>query len=400
MTDGFMTDIITVVRSAVKNENGVLSSDCDLKKISRILRGHNLAAIALEGALLCGADKKDEAILRLKKTACTYLIYHEYQLKAVKELTESFQDNKVDFMPLKGTVLKELYPHPEWRTMTDADILIRPSQYDKISEILTSMGYTPGEESDHEYNWYKGNFHLELHKFLIPSYNEDYFAYYGDGWSKAKKSEGSCYVMNKEDILIYMFTHFAKHYRDGGIGIKHLTDLYFLTRAEDIDKAYVENELEKLGLSEFYGNILKVISCWFEDGTFDEKSRFISERIICSGSFVSAEKNELSSALRDAQKSGSSKKAVTDKKIGLFFPSAEDMKNKYPVLRKLPFLLPLFWLYRIICALPEYKKHKTKITNVGKLNEADVERYEENLAYVGLSFSFDKTYSESKGAEK
>lgn len=104
--------------------------------------------------------------------------------------------------------------------------------------------------------------------------------------------------------------------------------------------------------------------------------------------------------MRDAKKSGNSKKAVADKKIGLFFPSAEDMKNKYPLLRKLPFLLPVFWLYRIVAALPEYKKHKTKITNVGKLNEADVERYEENLAYVGLSFSFDKTYSESKGAEK
>ena len=67
--------------------------------------------------------------------------------------------------------------------MVDADVLVKTEQYPKIKNIMSSLGYCETKESDHEYIWdKKGFFHLELHKRLIPSNNEDYYSYYGDGW--------------------------------------------------------------------------------------------------------------------------------------------------------------------------------------------------------------------------
>ncbi len=92
---------------------------------------------------------------------------------------------------------------------------------------MNRLGYLPGVESNHEYVWDKKNMlHVELHKMLIPSYNKDYYAYFGDGWRLAKKYDGSEFKMSDEDTFVYIFTHFAKHYRDAGIGIRHITDIY------------------------------------------------------------------------------------------------------------------------------------------------------------------------------
>ena len=129
-------------------------------------------------------------------------------------------------MLLKGTLLKEMYPKKELRAMGDADILIKTEQYDKIKPIMQGLGFEERTESDHELIWRKPQLLLELHKKLIPSYNKDYYAYFGDGWQLGKPNSNfpHRFEMSDEDQMIYLFTHFAKHYRDAGIGIRPLPE--------------------------------------------------------------------------------------------------------------------------------------------------------------------------------
>ena len=209
------------------------------------------------------------------------------QTQTTLQLLKAFEENGIDHMPLKGTLLKPLYPKSELRCMSDADILIKPEQYEAIRSIMLKLGYTEGLESDHEYIWKKENFFTaELHKRLIPSYNKDYYEYYGDGWQLGKIVNGYCYAMTDEDQLIYLFTHFAKHYRDSGIGIRHLIDLeIYLKKKPELDFAYIDRELQKLQLDVFYGNVLKTLKAWFEGGDEDEVTDFVTERIFGSGSY-------------------------------------------------------------------------------------------------------------------
>ena len=45
-------------------------------------------------------------------------------------------------IPLKGSVLKRLYPKTEFRQMCDLDVLVQQEHVSEAHSILTSMGYT------------------------------------------------------------------------------------------------------------------------------------------------------------------------------------------------------------------------------------------------------------------
>jgi hypothetical protein len=72
--------------------------------------------------------------------------------------------------------------------------------------------------------------------------------------------------------------------------------------------------------------------------------------------------NQIISAASD----GKTNDKVTEKRVKrdymrrMFFPSAKDLSNRFPVLRKCPFLLPIFWVYRWIAAVLFRRKNIKK----------------------------------------
>ena len=295
-------------------------------------------------------------------------------------------------MPLKGTVLKKLYPKSDMRPMGDADILIKPEQYEKIIPIVSALGFESGGESDHELIWKKKSLFLELHKHLIPSYFKDYYAYFGDGWGKAHLTEKSTcrYEMSQEDTFIYLFSHFAKHYRDGGIGIKHLTDIYiYRKKYPQMDDEYIKYELEKLKLNEFYQNILVLLECLFESEEFDEKSAFIFKVILNSGAFGTSEAKSLSKAVKASKTAGSAKGGKSRRLRQIFFPSVEAMRKRYPILNKLPVLLPFMWFSRgLETVFFKNQKLKENMATMKNITADKIDSYQQSLLYVGLDYNF------------
>ena len=67
---------------------------------------------------------------------------------------------------------------------------------------MQNLGYSEGSESDHELIWRKGNkILIELHKRIIPSYNKDYYAYFGDGWQLAtQKTKGKNFAYEMDNM--------------------------------------------------------------------------------------------------------------------------------------------------------------------------------------------------------
>ena len=56
-----------------------------------------------------------------------------------KRICESFEENSIDFMPLKGSVLRKLYAEPWLRTSSDADILVKEKDLKRAEELLEKM---------------------------------------------------------------------------------------------------------------------------------------------------------------------------------------------------------------------------------------------------------------------
>ena len=379
--------ITTLIRSAITGERYPLPEDFVLGDTLTEVNRHSVATLVYAGAVNCGLDKNSPAMQKLFQTYVKSMMISEGQMRQIQRLFAAFDEAGIDYMPLKGCKLKSLYPKPELRAMGDADVLIRMEQYDKIKPIMEELGFAEGVESDHELVWRKKDLFLELHKRLIPSYNGDFYAYFGDGWLLAKPEFGTRYAMPAEDEFIYLFTHFAKHYRDGGIGCRHVLDLWvYLQNHPEMDSDRLQAELDKLKLGEFYGNLCRLMEVWFGDGVSDEKMDYMTGFIFASGNWGSAEVHLLSQTVKHT------KNTRMDGRTQYFwshlFPTAAGLSQSYPILKKHPWVLPGVWAVRICRKVFDPKAIARTEANLKALDQAKVDERQSLLNYVGLDSNF------------
>ena len=383
-------DVIKLIESALTGRKHILFETIDFDKVFSIAKKHQITVMMYYGLLNCGVDPNSSIMQQLFMLTCQNVAVSEQQMYFLGQIFSEFDNNQVDYMPLKGTLLKEMYAKPEMRSMGDADILIKEEQYEIIKPIMENLGYTHKVESDHEFVWDKKGSHIELHKRLIPSYNKDYYFYFGDGWKLAKVKEGTKFLMTDEDQMIYLFTHFAKHYRDAGIGLRHIVDLWVYRNAKpDLNEDYIKTELEKLQLYDFYLNIVKTLSVWFEGQEPDEKTDFITNVIFSSGVYGTNDAHILSEAVKISKTHGKAENVIKQKYMQLMFPPLSSLKQKYPFLVKAPFLLPVMWVVRILTVLL-FKADRIKYNQekIDKMNQENIDTYQQALNFVGLDFNF------------
>lgn len=383
-------DIIKLIRAALTHKKEYLSDGFSLRTTFPVVKAHDIAALCYYGALECGLSTDTSEMTALFDVVCQHIFLNEQQEYLANEIFSEFDKKQIEYMPVKGILLKKLYPASEMRVMGDLDILIKTSQYDIIRDIMQKLEYTETNESDHELIWCKNGIQVELHKRLIPSYNKDYYAYFGDGWRLAKQNDGTKYSMTDEDELIYLFTHYAKHYRDGGVGIKQTVDLWLYRQSKpNLDESYIKNELTTLCLYEFYTNVMQTLSVWFDGGIANEKTKLITITIFKSGSFGFHDEHVISSGVKARETSGTKNSAKRNRiRQALFLPYA-DMCKKYPVLEKAPILLPFMWVRRWVEAL--FRKRETiqsTINDISLMSEENLNAYQRNLDSVGLAFNF------------
>lgn len=388
--DHLQKDLFSCIRAALTDEAVKLSGESSVQALYDLAKRHHIIPLVYHGLYKMGADCA--SVPQFEEVALHFTLHDQLQSNTAFAILDAFSKNGIDHMLLKGTSIKHLYPASEMRLMSDIDILIRESQYEAIRPIMTSLGFKQTSESDHEMTWKKApKLTVELHMRLIPSYNDDYYEYYRNPWERAVPVADvpHRYVMSHEDEYIFIFTHMTKHYRDGGIGVKHFVDLWlYAERHPAMNGTYVREELTKLGLYEFYENITRTVDVWFASGLPDAITEHITERIVQSGVFGRANKGAAAKAARaSARRSGSMAGTRVRETIRSVFLPFSSMQRKYPVLKKIPILLPVFWIVRLVSALVFRRKNVRKIAKyLAKINESDVGDYNRELALVGLRF--------------
>lgn len=379
--------VIALLKAAITGEAAGLPPEFNIAEARLMMKRHHVAPLLYEGAVRCGISPQDPTMGVLFRKYCRALQISEGQMGQVRRIFAAFDENGIDYMPLKGCRMKALYPKPELRLMGDADILIRLEQYPKIREIMKTLNFEEGAETDHELVWKSDALYLELHKHLIPSYNKDLHRYFGTGWQRAERVSGGFHAMNAEDEWIFLFTHFAKHFRDGGIGCRHVVDLWVYLRSHpELDEAYVRAQLEQLQILEFYDNIRRLLVVWFDGAQGDEKTELISQFIFSSGSWGEAESRVISRTVRGGA-TGKTGKVVYLCQTA--FPDALTLREKYPVLKKAPWMLPAVWVYRALYKLfAEPKTLAKKKEDLSSLSGENVDARQQLLHYVGLEYRF------------
>ena len=380
--------VITLVKSAITGEKYPLPEGFNIDEAYKFIMKHKIMMLAYEGAVRCGISKTEPAMQKLFQSYVQGMLRSEKQMKSVNEIYSAFEENEIDYLPLKGCNMKALYPKPELRLMGDADILIKEEQYKKIKIVLSGKNFIEERESMHHYLWYAGDFLIELHTMLIPETYQKLKNYYGKGWQKAQKTETNRYVFSKEDEFIFIIAHFAKHYLGGGIGIRHVTDIFvYLSKIPDMDFKYIEKELEKLGVFKFYKNVLRLIDFWFEEGSSDETIEEISDFILKSGNWGNFE----SHVFANGATSGKSSQKIKGSKLKFFiqraFPPAKNIKDRYKILKKAPFLLPLIWPIRFVDAfIFRNKNFMQSAKELETMDDEMAEIYRQKFEKAGFDF--------------
>ena len=320
---------------------------------------------------------------RLKRTGIAKEINQDIELAL---LCDTLEREKIDYILLKGSVLKHLYPTPDMRSMCDIDILIREDSVNQADSVMESLGYGDKKVSDHDISYVKPPYvNVELHNSLTQyDFGKKAYEYFKDIWSLARKKGDTCaYELSCEDFYLYHIDHMSKHYATGGCGVRPFCDIFVYLKAHpSMDLDYVNEGLDKIGLRAFESHARALALKWLGDGTGDEISEAMESFILSGGSFGTKERGELSFALRK----GTKNKKVSKARLLLYklFLPYRHMKVVYPSLKKVPFLLPFYWIHRVFRTL-FFRRDKIKSTLGVENKQEQIASLGEHFASVGLT---------------
>lgn len=321
--------------------------EMDLKEIYLLSENHSVGALiafALETVI-----EPPKEFDQTKKKALRKLALFDIERK---KIFDNFDREKIWYLPLKGSILKDYYPKYGMREMSDNDVLCDASRMANIKTIMENLGFEC--ESYAEWitdNYVKKPLVFEFHKSLFEAHETKVFHnYYLNIKNKLLRvSEDRCeYRFSLEDFYIYLLAHEYKHYVYGGTGLRSLIDIYvFLRRWEEkMNWEYISNELSKLGMSDFEQKNRSLSQKLFSYEVLSDSEKDSVLFFINSGTYGSFEYQEddiISMNLAGNDSKGSKRKYI----IGRLFVSAEDIKSSHPFVYKHRSLMPLLHIYRI-----------------------------------------------------
>jgi hypothetical protein len=335
----------------------------DLQVFYSFCKFHSCTALACYGLEKTETFKKADAELQKKfLNEKNNAIRKNILLEAeIKKCFSWMSENKIWHMPLKGYILKDLYPSIGMRQMSDIDILFDAQGEEALHENMLSLGYSIDGYARSNVDAYLKEpiYNFEFHMTLFGRGHDDiWYAYYENIKDKLipVSSKPYEYAFTKEDYYIFMLAHAYKHFEGGGTGIRTLIDEYvYLNQYEkELDWHYIHSQLAHLNLVEFEAmlrNLAMHSMKWVTDAeyTLSKQEEELLLDLCSSGTYGTQQKwikGEL-------EKMASSGEAVTTamrlkRLYHRAFPSNDWFINNIPECRKHPSLVPLWRIYRFI----------------------------------------------------
>lgn len=287
-----------------------------------------------------------------------------------QQVFDAFEKAEINFLPLKGAILKNYYPNPALRTFTDIDIYVG-KDFEKAEKELFELGYEKTGFDEHNDVGYskKPSLHIELHKELFPD-DYDFEGYFDEPFKHTDLKDGYKYyhLYKTDDFFIHVLCHLYKHFTFGGCGLRQYLDIYVMTKKMELDMDYIRSELKSFGMEGFLDTTLKLDRFFFDGEKPDDELIEIAEFVFNNSTFGNAE-NRL---VLDYDKQNGEKRTLWGN-ITYFMDRWQlkysQMIPRYKVLKYLPFLLPFCWIHKLLTALLFRRNAlKSSFDDVGKMN--------------------------------
>lgn len=295
---------------------------------------------------------------------------------------------KSGFHPLimKGIICRSVYPKPEYRLSSDEDILVPQERAEEAYKLMLDFGMYPVEGYDkitfeevHVIPFEKEHFPLmvEVHRCpfnpeseVLASWNGFFNEVHdrviettvGTDW--AGTGDPSAYdrvwTMNPEDQMLFLILHTFKHFLYGGTGVRHITDIIlFADRyGSGINWSQIREKCRMVRAEQFLAAVFGIGKHFLEA---DELEKTIPDDLISDETTAKFLLDDMLDAgmpghtsLGRVRSSTITLNAMTANAKGggstlsyIFLP-LNSMKERYGYLEKLPFLLPVAWMQRIL----------------------------------------------------
>ncbi|MBR6089368.1 MAG: nucleotidyltransferase family protein [Anaerolineaceae bacterium] len=307
------------------------------------------AAMALESA-----GMRDDRSSRIISLSVRKTSLFDRERKAI---LEKFEENGIWYMPLKGILIKELYPKYGMREMCDNDILVDAGRLNDIRDIMLALGFTEGEKGMIHDSYFKNPLNFEIHKALFKQAKNGKFDGYFDNVKEflIKDENNQCgWHFSTEDFYAYILAHANRHISGGGTGIRSLLDIYVISAKLHPDRNKVLPVLEKTGLTEFESDMKLLSQDLFRGNQLTAQEMELLRYVETSGAYGTIS-HRVENRIREAGGGKSGKRHYIFRRL---FPSMERIKEGKPFFYRHKILLPFLLPYRLGRGL---LKHRTRL---------------------------------------
>ena len=341
-----------------KEDSDFLIDKDKLSFFFNLSKHHSLSALLYKAIKEVKVNIDAKYLTKLEEPYLLNVRKHALFDKERKELYEYLDNNDIDYLPLKGIVLKDYYLDKSSREFADNDILFDQDKDKLVKEFFAKRNYEVElfRKSNHDVYLKKPFYNFEMHRALFGETgdNQKVVVYFKDYLTKAKVKQNKEHVLTNEDFYIYFTAHSYKHYHVSGCGIRTLIDYYLFLKNNELDFDYINKELEKIDLVDFSNDIKSLAIKVFDEKPLNEKEEEMLLYIASSGTYGTIE-HSVDKGIKEKGKFGYFMSRI--------FPPYSFYKNAYPWAYKTVILIPIAWLcrfFRIIFKNPKRAKSELK----------------------------------------
>ena len=314
----------------------------DISNVYAAAQMHMLTAMA--GMMLQSAGIRDHLFDQAVAKAQRKSALLDTDMHAI---TYQLEQAGIWYMPLKGSVLKDMYPRREMRQMSDVDILIDSERAEDVKDIMEKLEFS----CEFFGNGFHDVYHkppvsnVEIHTALFTTVQDTrLYQYYRNVKERLIKDENSSFGshFDPDDFYVFMVAHEYKHYSEGGTGLRSLVDTYVYLKHNNLNFGYISAETGKLGIAKFERQNRELAMHLFGSENLTDADQKMLDYILSSGTYGTTE-HLVSNQI---MKLGGGRRGKLRYLWSRIFIPIESAKGAYPYFYEHKLLLPVLPFYR------------------------------------------------------
>lgn len=373
--------LIKLIKSTLRQDNHTFEN-IDMRIQSQVYEesvSHQISPLLYHSFKALVRPVEDGVLSSWHQTYFIDSMKHHYYLEHIKPILKKATKAGIPVTLFKGLYTNNLYPHKAYRSMSDYDLYVPRPYLKEFGDLLLDVGYQVDKNISEDihiaYN-HKALKTVEVHHSVVsqnlPPHYRSFDQTFADNLVPYDFDGIQVTIPSKEVHALYTCIHMMGHLVTSGFGLRGVIDIYLLACGKDFDWDYFlklsrDHFLDRFSLSiiklcvEYFGLEVPTAIMKAFKGISPEIYQNLIADMWYTGEFgiksKSAKSNSAYASLMTSSKSHH-QSSITD-----IFPKYQYMKIHYPILKKLPVLLPLMWIIRIIKVIAAFRPSRVSPKN-------------------------------------